>query len=191
MAIRRMSWEPEIQLKPLGSRATVRRYGAFGGYLFPWNVCFIYQRSSLWKTINSHLSHLFSPTLHLMRGLWVQEFGPAVKKKKVAFYFCCTSWPSSPANQCAESSIACYVTWKHLSKWVLRLKPLKTRKGLCIHLSDHLNTYMTDTTPYESCFNRKGFSLIISKLITHLVDEAGRGCLEVDHVSYPPCCAST
>lgn len=113
--------------------------------------------------------------LDLMRRC---EFGPAVRKQPFS---------AAPPDHLVlpENSTACSVTCCSVRNHQ------KSGKCSCIHLSDHLNTYMTDTTPCESWFYRKGFSLIISKLITHLVDEAGRGHLEVDHVSYPPRYAST
>lgn len=96
---------------------------------------------------------------------------------------------SSPVDQWSnEKSTACFVLWTHVSKkGCFKVKTSgQTRK----HLNECVNMYDRHYTQWL-IRNRKGFGLIINKLITHLVDGIGRGSVEVDWGSSSPCCAST
>lgn len=101
----------------------------------------------------------------------------------------------SGASVCSYQSVvtreekggACFVIWKHVSKRAFFF--LKVRAQTRKHLNDCVNMYDWHYTQWVMC-NRKGFGLIINKLITHLVDGSGRGRVEVDWGSCSPCCAS-
>lgn len=148
MAIRWTSWNPEIQLKPSGSRATVRFCSALGGIFVSLKCFFIYQDIAskvkvLWREINSHLSHLSLRTTDLMRGCDCRGLGQLLENWLFLWW---GSWQSSAANQCTEEKgAACSVTWKHFRKG------FQTNKERLKHQREHVNTHMTGTTPCESC----------------------------------------